>query len=142
MPSAIDKADALNLLAPTGSTMQKKASNGVPVVAGQTALDAAENAVKSHCKTSSHYDCQFYQSLTRCQQLCPLYWRRLEGCWHCIRLSIIIIMRNIILVIFPHDLTPEAKQILDLIAKAHFNIRENASWCYSMNYAGGVIKEK
>ena len=43
--------------------------------------------------------------------------------------------------IFPYYLTPEGKQILDLIAKAHFRIRENISWCYSANYAGGIIKE-
>ena len=43
--------------------------------------------------------------------------------------------------IFTYYLTPEGKQILDLIAKAHFRIRENISWCYGANYAGGIIKE-
>jgi hypothetical protein len=43
--------------------------------------------------------------------------------------------------IFPYYLTPEAKQILDLIAKARFNIQENISWCSNVNYAGGVIKQ-
>jgi hypothetical protein len=41
---------------------------------------------------------------------------------------------------FPFYLTSEGKQILDLVAKAHFNIRENISWCAD-GYYGGVIKE-
>jgi len=42
---------------------------------------------------------------------------------------------------FPLYLTPEGKQILDLVAKAHFNIRENISWCADANYYGATIKE-
>jgi len=42
---------------------------------------------------------------------------------------------------FPLYLTSEGKQILDLVAKAHFNIRENISWCSNANYAGAIIKE-
>ena len=42
---------------------------------------------------------------------------------------------------FPLYLTPEGKQILDLVAKAHFNIRENISWCADGRYYGATIKE-
>jgi hypothetical protein len=42
--------------------------------------------------------------------------------------------------LFPLYLTPEGKQILDLVAKAHFNIRENISWCAD-GYYGATIKE-
>ena len=42
---------------------------------------------------------------------------------------------------FPLYLTSEGKQILDLVAKAHFNIRENISWCADGNYYGATIKE-
>jgi len=42
---------------------------------------------------------------------------------------------------FPLYLTSEGKQILDLVAKAHFNIRENVSWCADENYYGATIKE-
>ena len=41
---------------------------------------------------------------------------------------------------FPFYLTSEGKQILDLVAKAHFNIRENISWCAD-GYYGATIKE-
>jgi hypothetical protein len=41
---------------------------------------------------------------------------------------------------FPLYLTSEGKQLLDLLAKAHFNIRENISWC-SDGYYGAIIKE-
>jgi hypothetical protein len=43
--------------------------------------------------------------------------------------------------IFPYYLTPESKQIVELIAKAHFKVQENISWCADGSYAGGVIKE-
>jgi hypothetical protein len=42
---------------------------------------------------------------------------------------------------FPLYLTSEGKQILDLVAKAHFNIRENISWCADGSYYGATIKE-
>ena len=42
---------------------------------------------------------------------------------------------------FPLYLTSEGKQILDLVAKAHFNIRENVSWCADASYYGATIKE-
>ena len=38
-------------------------------------------------------------------------------------------------------LTSEGKQIVELIAKAHFQVKENISWCADGNYAGAVIKE-
>ena len=43
--------------------------------------------------------------------------------------------------IFPYYLTPEGKQIVELIAKARFQVQENISWCADGNYAGAVIKE-
>ena len=43
--------------------------------------------------------------------------------------------------LFPYYLTPEGKQIVELIAKAHFQVKENISWCADGNYAGAVIKE-
>jgi hypothetical protein len=43
--------------------------------------------------------------------------------------------------LFPYYLSPEGKQIVDLIAKAHFQIQENISWCAGDNYAGAVIQE-
>jgi hypothetical protein len=43
--------------------------------------------------------------------------------------------------LFPLYLTSEGKQILDLVAKAHFNIRENISWCADGSYYGATIKE-
>lgn len=42
---------------------------------------------------------------------------------------------------FPLFLTPEGKQILELVAKARFNIRENISWCADARYYGATIKE-
>ena len=42
---------------------------------------------------------------------------------------------------FPLYMTPEGKQILELVAKAHFNIRENISWCADARYYGATIKE-
>ena len=42
---------------------------------------------------------------------------------------------------FPLYLTSEGKQILDLVAKAHFTIRENISWCADGSYYGATIKE-
>ena len=42
---------------------------------------------------------------------------------------------------FPLYLTSEGKQILDLVAKAHFTIRENISWCADGRYYGATIKE-
>ena len=44
-------------------------------------------------------------------------------------------------VTFPYYLTPEGKQIIELIAKARFQIKENISWCAGDNYAGAVILE-
>ena len=43
--------------------------------------------------------------------------------------------------LFPYYLTAEGKQIVELIAKAHFQVQENISWCADGNYAGAVIKE-
>jgi hypothetical protein len=43
--------------------------------------------------------------------------------------------------IFSYYLTPESTQIVELIAKAHFKVQENISWCSDGSYAGGVIKE-
>jgi hypothetical protein len=43
--------------------------------------------------------------------------------------------------IFPYYLTPESAQIVELIAKAHFKVQENISWCTDGSYAGGVIRE-
>ena len=43
--------------------------------------------------------------------------------------------------VFTYYLTPEGKQILDLIAKAHFRVRENISWCSNPKYDGGIITE-
>lgn len=38
-------------------------------------------------------------------------------------------------------MTPEGQQLIDLISKAHFKVRENISWCADGKYAGAVIKE-
>ena len=38
-------------------------------------------------------------------------------------------------------LSPEGKQILDLIAKARFTVKENISWCSNPRYDGGIILE-
>ena len=43
--------------------------------------------------------------------------------------------------LFPYYLTVEAKQIVELIAKAQFKVQENISWCADGNYAGAVIRE-
>ena len=43
--------------------------------------------------------------------------------------------------IFPYYLTPEGTELLELIAKAHFKIRENISWCSNKGYAGAIIKD-
>ena len=43
--------------------------------------------------------------------------------------------------LFPYYLTPEGKQIVELVAKAHFQVKENISWCAGDNYAGAVILE-
>ena len=43
--------------------------------------------------------------------------------------------------LFPYYLTPEGKQIVELVAKAHFQVKENISWCAGDNYAGAVIRE-
>jgi hypothetical protein len=43
--------------------------------------------------------------------------------------------------IFTYYLSPEGKQILDLIAKAHFTVKENISWCSNTNYDGGIIND-
>jgi len=42
--------------------------------------------------------------------------------------------------VFFNYLTPEGKQIVELIAKAHFRVQENISWCAD-GYAGAVIRE-
>ena len=44
-------------------------------------------------------------------------------------------------VTFPYYLPPEGKQIIELIAKAKFQIKENISWCAGDRYAGAVIQE-
>jgi hypothetical protein len=44
--------------------------------------------------------------------------------------------------IFTYYLSPEGKQILDLVAKAHFTIKENISLCSNPSYDGGLTNNK
>ena len=43
--------------------------------------------------------------------------------------------------LFPYYLTFEGKELIELIAKAHYQVQENISWCSDGKYAGAVIHE-